>query len=67
LKNIAIAASNSFDKHMNPLWDHGHIKFWSRRTLALLLEESGFVDISFFRVGRIPAFAKSMIAVAKKR
>jgi 2-polyprenyl-6-hydroxyphenyl methylase/3-demethylubiquinone-9 3-methyltransferase len=66
LKNLAIAASNQFDRHVNPLWDHGHIKFWSRHTLSKLLEETGFVEISFFRVGRIPVLAKSMIAVAKK-
>jgi 2-polyprenyl-6-hydroxyphenyl methylase/3-demethylubiquinone-9 3-methyltransferase len=67
LKNIAIAVSNNFDRHVKPLWDHGHIKFWSRNTLSQLLIEAGFVDIAFHRVGRIPALAKSMIAVAKKR
>jgi 2-polyprenyl-6-hydroxyphenyl methylase/3-demethylubiquinone-9 3-methyltransferase len=66
LKNLAVAVTNSFDRHVNPLWDHGHIKFWSRKTLALLLTEAGFVDIVFHRVGRIPALAKSMIAVARK-
>jgi 2-polyprenyl-6-hydroxyphenyl methylase/3-demethylubiquinone-9 3-methyltransferase len=34
LKNLAIAALNGFDKHVNPLWDYGHIKFWSQRTLS---------------------------------
>jgi 2-polyprenyl-6-hydroxyphenyl methylase/3-demethylubiquinone-9 3-methyltransferase len=66
LKNLAIAAFNGFDKHVSPLWDHGHIKFWSRRTLSQLLAESGFVDVAFYRVGRIPVLAKSMIAVARK-
>lgn len=54
------------DAHLTALWDHGHIKFWSMRTLAILLEEAGFCDIRFERVGRIPALAKSMIAVARK-
>lgn len=67
LKNIAIAVSNHFDKHVNPLWDHGHIKFWSIRTLTELLREAGFGKIRFHRVGRIPLLAKSMIAVAKKQ
>jgi 2-polyprenyl-3-methyl-5-hydroxy-6-metoxy-1,4-benzoquinol methylase len=66
LKNIAIAVSNTFDRHVNPLWDHGHIKFWSRKTLAQLFAEARFVDVDFHRVGRIPALAKSMIAVARK-
>ena len=66
LKNLLIALTGSYDGHHNPLWDHGHIKFWSRDTLRHLLEEVGFVDITFERVGRIPPLAKSMIAVARK-
>ena len=34
--------------------------------LAILLEEAGFRDIRFERVGRIPPLAKAMIAVARK-
>jgi 2-polyprenyl-6-hydroxyphenyl methylase/3-demethylubiquinone-9 3-methyltransferase len=65
-KNLAIALTNSFDRHVKPLWDHGHIKFWSMATLRQLLEEAGFTSVSFHRVGRLPLVAKSMIAVAKK-
>jgi hypothetical protein len=36
------------------------------KTLSILLEEAGFRDIRFERVGRIPALAKDMIAVARK-
>jgi 2-polyprenyl-6-hydroxyphenyl methylase/3-demethylubiquinone-9 3-methyltransferase len=36
------------------------------RTLTLLLEEAGFRDIHFERVGRIPPLAKAMIAVARR-
>ncbi len=66
-KNLAIALSNKFDAHVDPLWDGGHIKFWSQPTLTRLLEEAGFKDITFIRVGRIAPLAKSMIAVARKR
>lgn len=66
LKNVVIALSGKYDQHHNPLWDHGHIKFWSRDTLGVLLDETGFKDISFERVGRIPPLAKSMIAFASK-
>ena len=54
------------DKHFTALWDHGHIKFWSMATLGELLEEAGLVELHFERVGRIPALAKSMIAIAHK-
>lgn len=65
LKNVALAVSGKMDFHFTALWDHGHIKFWSRATLSRLLQEAGFRDVSFRRVGRIPAFAKSMIATAR--
>lgn len=65
-KNLALALSGRMDAHFTALWDHGHIKFWSMRTLAELLREAGFVDVRFKRVGRIPLLAKSMIAIARK-
>jgi len=66
-KNLAIALTGGFDKHVNPLWDYGHIKFWSMKTLSTLLTEAGFEkDIHYRHVGRIPGLAKSMVAVAKK-
>ena len=65
-KNLALAIAGKFDSHWSPLWDGGHIKFWSEKTLRALLEERGLTDIHFVRVGRIPPVAKSMIAVARK-
>jgi 2-polyprenyl-3-methyl-5-hydroxy-6-metoxy-1,4-benzoquinol methylase len=65
-KNLALAFTGRMDAHFTALWDHGHIKFWSMKTLKTLLVEAGFQDISFTRVGRIPALAKSLIAMAKK-
>lgn len=65
-KNLTLALSGKMDAHFTALWDHGHIKFWSMKTLTLLLEEAGFFDIHFERVGRIPPLAKAMIAVARK-
>ena len=65
-KNLALALSGKMDSHFTALWDHGHIKFWSMKTLGELLREAGFVDVRFHRVGRIPALAKSMVAVARK-
>ena len=60
-----LALTGKMDDHFTALWDHGHIKFWSMKTLSTLLEETGFRDVDFRRVGRIPPLAKSMIAVAK--
>ncbi|RWC35180.1 MAG: class I SAM-dependent methyltransferase [Mesorhizobium sp.] len=65
-KNVVLAATGELDRHFTALWDHGHIKFWSIRTLAILLREAGFEDVRFSRVGRLPMLAKSMIAVARK-
>ena len=65
-KNLAIAVTGRFDSHFTVLWDNGHIKFWSFKTLHQLLKEAGFRSITFRRVGRIPALAKSMIAIATK-
>jgi len=66
LKNLVLALTGKMDQHFTALWDHGHIKFWSMQTLRTLLFEAGFCDVYFRRVGRIPAIAKSMIAVASK-
>jgi 2-polyprenyl-3-methyl-5-hydroxy-6-metoxy-1,4-benzoquinol methylase len=66
LKNLALALTGEMDKHFTVLWEHGHIKFWSIKTLRQLLVETGFREVQFKRVGRIGPLAKSMIAIAKK-
>jgi 2-polyprenyl-6-hydroxyphenyl methylase/3-demethylubiquinone-9 3-methyltransferase len=66
LKNLAIALTGKTDAHVNPLTDHGHIKFWSMRTLSALLAEVGFGEVRYHRVGRIPVLAKSMVAVVRR-
>jgi 2-polyprenyl-3-methyl-5-hydroxy-6-metoxy-1,4-benzoquinol methylase len=66
LKNLILSISGKMDDHFTALWDHGHIKFWSVNSLRTLLNEAGFQEVSFVRVGRVPALAKSMIAIAKK-
>ena len=66
LKNLALSLAGKMDQHFTALWDYGHIKFWSVKTLGALLAEAGFRDIRFRRIGRIPPLAKSMIAVATR-
>src|SRR5580698_9174347 len=38
-KNLAMALTGQMDEHFTALWDFGHIKFWSRKTLTALLKE----------------------------
>jgi predicted HicB family RNase H-like nuclease len=40
-KNLMLALTGKMDAHFTALWDHGHIKFWSMRTLGELLREGG--------------------------
>jgi 2-polyprenyl-3-methyl-5-hydroxy-6-metoxy-1,4-benzoquinol methylase len=61
LKNLMIAAMNKFDHHVNPMWDGGHIKFWSVKTLESLLSECGLRDIRWKGAGRHPYLWKSMV------
>jgi len=65
-KNLMLALFGKMDRHFTALWDGGHIKFWSVRTLTILLKDAGFPDIEFKFVGRVPALAKSMIAIARR-
>ena len=66
LKNLALSVTNKWDSHHTALWPYGHIKFWSRRTLGQLFIGSGFVEVGFHRVGRVPQLAKSMVCVYRK-
>lgn len=66
LKNLVIAALGRFDAHVSPLWDGGHIKFFSPRTLSALVAGSGFGAIEFAYFGRAPWLWKSMVCVARK-
>lgn len=66
LKNLVLAVSGKMDKHFTVLWDGGHIKFWSRKTISHMLMEEGFSVTGFIGAGRFPYLWKSMILVAKK-
>lgn len=64
LKNLALAITNKMDGHFTALWDGGHIKFWSRKTLTALLNEFGFRVVVFKGNGRFPYLWKSMFVRA---
>ena len=60
-KNLLLALLDKQDMHANPLWDGGHIKLWSRRTLSMLLTEAGFTNLQFRGAGRIPFVWMTML------
>jgi 2-polyprenyl-6-hydroxyphenyl methylase/3-demethylubiquinone-9 3-methyltransferase len=66
LKNLVLALTGRLDDHFTALWDGGHIKFWSRRSLARLLSEAGFVDARFAGAGRVPWLWKSMLMAGRR-
>ncbi len=65
-KNLALALTGQMDSHFTALWDHGHIKFWSIRTITQLLTEAGFRVVQIQRIGRISALAKTMTLVVQR-
>jgi len=66
LKNLLIAVAGKWDRHADPLWDGGHIKLWSRQTLSRLLSETGFDDLQFRGVGRVPGLWMTMVMAGRK-
>ena len=63
-KNLTLALSGKMDNHFLVLWDGGHIKFFSVKTLTQLLETEGYTDIRFKFAGRLPYLWKSMLCCA---
>jgi 2-polyprenyl-3-methyl-5-hydroxy-6-metoxy-1,4-benzoquinol methylase len=66
LKNLAISALNGWDRHFTVSVDGGHIKFFSKASLARMALECGFRNPRLVGVGRVPWVWKSMILVAEK-
>jgi len=66
LKNCVLSLTGRMDAHFTALWPGGHIKFWSRKTLTLLLEKAGFHVTEFHGAGRFPYLWKSMVLIAQK-
>ena len=66
IKNLALALTGKMDQHFTALWEGGHIKFWSPKTLGTLFQSQGFEILSIDRVGRVPCLEKSMVMVFYK-
>lgn len=64
LKNLALAISGKLDGHFTVLWDGGHIKFFSKRTLEQMLLDQGFAPNHFRGADRFPYLWKSMLIEA---
>lgn len=65
LKNFAISVVGKWDYHWGPLWEGGHIKFWSEPTLRKLLTEAGFRNIEFKGAGRLPFLWRHIVCKAE--
>ena len=46
-RNLMLSVTNRWDAHHTTLWDGGHIKFFSRRTLGQLLAGGGFGNVEW--------------------
>lgn len=66
LKNLALAVLDGWDRHLDAFNDGGHIKFFSKKTLAKMACDAGFRNPRIIGVGRLPWLWKSMIMVADK-
>lgn len=67
LKNLLICLAGKWDSHHTPLWEGGHIKFWSFRSLSELLNMNGFDVVEFKGAGRICGLWKSMIVISRRQ
>ena len=66
IKNLLILLTGNFDNHFNPLWEHGHIKFFSEKTLKTIINQNKFKVIATFYSGRFYPISKSIILVLEK-
>lgn len=66
LKTLAIVLAGRFDSHFNPLWEGGHLKFFTPRTLRMAAEEAGLRVVDMLYLGRVWPFSKSMMMVVTK-
>jgi 2-polyprenyl-3-methyl-5-hydroxy-6-metoxy-1,4-benzoquinol methylase len=66
LKNLGLALSGRMDLRWQALDEHGRLKFFSRRSLVSLMQQSGVVDVRFQAIGRTPPFARSMLVSGLK-
>lgn len=54
-RNLMLSLTNRWDHHHNPVWDGGHIKFFSQATLQQLWSEGGLTGFVWGTI-RTPRF-----------
>lgn len=67
-KNIMYSIFAKWDLVHSPLWDGGHIKFFSRKWMLQIFEEQGFVDFQWRTITNvnIPIIPMSMICICRR-
>jgi hypothetical protein len=55
----------AMNRHHTVLWDGGHIKFFSVKTLSQLLTAEGYGDLHFKFAGCAPYLWQSMLCSAQ--
>ena len=68
LKTLLLAVTNRVDRNLTALWEGGHIKHFSRKTLTQLLRENGLTPYFFSgdRERPLPFLWKGMVVAARK-
>lgn len=67
IKNLVISLINGFDHHFDPLWTHGHIKFFSKKKICELCNIVGLRLVNVNYCGRIYPLSKSIICAIEKK
>jgi SAM-dependent methyltransferase len=69
LRNLILSLTNRWDHHHNPLWDGGHIKFFSKTSLYQIWAEAGFADFEWgiIRSGRFPLVPMYLYCTARMK
>lgn len=65
-KYLALALTGRMENYLDTAWDGAYMHHFSPKSMAQLLEKSGFRDIDITLVGRVPWLAKSMIVTCRK-
>lgn len=65
-KNLLLALTGRWDRHLQPECEGGHIKFWSRKSLCRLLEQTGFRILAVEGIGRLPWLWKSLLVCCER-
>jgi 2-polyprenyl-6-hydroxyphenyl methylase/3-demethylubiquinone-9 3-methyltransferase len=66
-KSLALAVANRMDRSLTALWEGGHIKHWSYRSLRALGEQAGFTFVAFEGAGRpLPFLWRNMVMVFRR-